>query len=207
MIKEKKCKGQNTANDFEGCGKMTKVEQRKFGLCQSCYRDWLLESEKGQEHFDKMLIKNKVQFERKQRAISKKQTQEIRQKLKTISQLIAEAKKPFQKWIRMRDVNRSCISCQSTTSDIWDAGHYFKAELYTGLIFNENNVHKQCRKCNTFLGGNEINYRRGLIERFGAEYVNQLESMADANRTYKFTRDQLQQIKEHYLDKIKNKEF
>jgi hypothetical protein len=31
----------------------------------------------------------------------------------------------------------------------WDSGHYFKAELFYGTIFDET-LHKQCRKCNRF---------------------------------------------------------
>lgn len=207
MKTHKICKGQNKANGFVGCGKNVLAQSRKFGLCQSCYRDWLLESKEGQEYFDKMLLKNKVEFEKKQRAKRRQQDKKVRQSLKSISALIAEAKKPFQKWIRLRDQNLPCISCGTLSTKIWDGGHYYKAEIYTGLIFNENNCHKQCRKCNSYLGGNEINYRKGLIERYGIEYVNNLESIAGENRVKKFTRSEIEQIQNHYLDKIKNKEY
>ena len=35
----------------------------------------------------------------------------LRDKLKTLSQYEAEAKKSFQKWVRMRDEKQPCISC------------------------------------------------------------------------------------------------
>jgi hypothetical protein len=42
-----------------------------------------------------------------------------------------------------------------------------KAEIYSGVIFNPANCHKQCRKMQPLLGGNELMYRQGLIARYG----------------------------------------
>ena len=87
-------------------------------------------------------------------------------KLKTLSQYEAEAKKSFQKYVRMRDKGLPCISCGIFETELWDGGHYKKAEIYSGVIFNTHNCHKQCRKCNRFLNGNELMYRQGLIQRY-----------------------------------------
>jgi hypothetical protein len=194
----KKCKGINKAHGYEGCGKPS--QYRKFGLCPSCLYDWMQNDERGKIYYAKVFApKVKKQVERSKKAKDK----EWVEKNKTITQLINEARIPFQKYIRLRDANKPCISCGTTTSEIWDAGHYFKAELYTGLIFNENNVHKQCRKCNTYLGGNEIGYRKGLIDRFGEKFVLDLESIANENRSKKFTREELKQTKKYYLNALK----
>ena len=122
---------------------------------------------------------------------------------KSIAKVIQETRIPFHKWIRYRDANRECISCGTTASKIWDAGHYFKAEIYSGMIFNEKNVHKQCRKCNTFLGGNEREYRKGLIARYGEQYVLHLEARAIEMRSYKYSRTELNDIKLKYLNNLK----
>jgi hypothetical protein len=140
---------------------------------------------------------------KKQEKENRKEKRKYIEDNKSIKQLIAEAKKPYQKWIRFRDANQPCISCGSTTADIWDGGHFYKAELYTGMIFNENNVHKQCRKCNSFLGGNENNYRLGLIKRYGMDYVLELDAMAITARMYKFTKDEVRELKAKYLNKLK----
>ena len=66
---------------------------------------------------------------------------------------INKARKAFQSYIRERDKGKPCISCGTTTATKWDAGHYLKAELYTGLIFNEDNVHRQCQRCNQLRPG------------------------------------------------------
>lgn len=116
----------------------------------------------------------------------------------TYTQRVNEVKLIFQAWIRQRDANDACISCGSTTAEIWDGGHYKKAELYKGLIFNELNVNKQCRKCNTYLGGNESNYRTGLVAKFGIELVEDLERLANETRYKKWDNEELESIKKKY---------
>ena len=115
----------------------------------------------------------------------------LKDKLKTLGQYEAEAKKSFQKWIRLRDKNLNCISCGINETELFDGGHYKKAEIYSGVIFDPNNCHKQCRKCNRFLNGNELNYRQGLISRYGIEYADAIELKANATRNYKFTKEEL----------------
>lgn len=115
----------------------------------------------------------------------------LTEKLKTLSQYEADAKKSFQKWIRLRDANENCISCGGNDKDLWDGGHFKKAEIYSGVIFNPANCHKQCRKCNRFLGGNELMYRQGLIQRYGLEYTESIENLANETRQYKFTKQEL----------------
>lgn len=127
----------------------------------------------------------------------KERKREFKKKDKTYTQKVNEAKKVFQKWVRLRDKDKPCISCGTTTSDIWDGGHFKKAELYSSTIFDEDNVWKQCRKCNRFLGGNELNYREGLIKRIGLERVEAVEERA-SERVYKYTDQELEEIKTKY---------
>jgi len=118
--------------------------------------------------------------------------------LMTYSQRLNKARRVFQKWIRERDKDKPCISCGTITSSLWDAGHYLKAEVFSGLIFDEDNVHKQCRKCNRYLSGNEVQYRLGLIKRIGEERVLALESKANEERLKKYTNQELQEIQVKY---------
>jgi hypothetical protein len=129
----------------------------------------------------------------------------LKDKLKTLGQYEAEAKKSFQKWIRMRDDKQPCISCGIEQTDLWDGGHYKKAEIYSGVIFDENNCHKQCRKCNRFLNGNELNYRQGLIQRYGIDFADQIEQKANETRNQKFTKEELIAKKLKYDLLIKEK--
>jgi hypothetical protein len=122
---------------------------------------------------------------------------EAKQKLKTQAQLRNPIKLHFQKWVRMRDIKEPCISC-GTTKAKWDGGHYLKAEIYSGVIFDERNVNKQCSYCNQYLDGNTAAYRQGLIKKIGLDDVIALEDLANETRTKKWTIEELQTIKTKY---------
>ena len=143
----------------------------------------------------------KFAFEQKEKNFKAKcvnDRREYKLKNKTYTQKVNEAKLVFQKWVRLvKDKGKACISCGSN-SDQKDGGHYLKAEVYSGLIFDERNCSSQCRKCNRFLNGNELNYRDGLIKRYGKEFVEQLESEKDAKRVYKWSDEELNEIKQKY---------
>ena len=124
-------------------------------------------------------------------------------KLKTYSQRLQEARKVFQEFIRIRDKHQPCISCGTTESSLWDGGHYLKAEVFSGLIFHDDNCHRQCRKCNHFESGNEAAYREGLIHRIGIDRVMALEAIKNDNRIKKWTDEELEEIKKRSKERIK----
>jgi hypothetical protein len=126
---------------------------------------------------------------------------EAKEKLETYSQKVNKVKVIFQKWIRERDKNEPCISCGTLTANEWHASHFKKAETYSGVIFNEINVWRSCKKCNVFLNGNELNYRERLVKKIGLDQVIALEDLANETRTKKWTIEELQQIKNKYKTK------
>ena len=105
----------------------------------------------------------------------KKQLTEFRKKDKSLNKHIAEAQAAVNAYIRIRDKGKGCISCEATTSPQWDAGHYRSRGSASHLRFNLLNNNKQCNKCNRFLGGNVVEYRKGLIKKIGEARVLQLE--------------------------------
>lgn len=118
------------------------------------------------------------------------------------------ARTVFQTWIRLRDKHLPCISCGTFTTNQWDSGHFKKAELFSGVIFNPLNVNKQCCYCNgPKMHGNLLEYRKGLVLKIGEDKVNELEVLADQTRQYKFTRDELAEITTKYKKKIKDGDF
>jgi hypothetical protein len=124
-------------------------------------------------------------------------------KMKTRTQKVNGVRPVYQRYIRHRDKDLACISCDTKTATKWDAGHYLKAELYTGLIFTEVNCHKQCQRCNQYGGGMQAEYRIGLVKRIGEAAVLELESIKDALRVYKWSDDELSEIKKKYTAKLK----
>jgi hypothetical protein len=136
---------------------------------------------------------------------SKKRQSERKESLKKKSDYLKDAKKVFQLWIRKRDFDQPCISCGCKESNQWAGGHYFSAYPFTGLIFEETNCHKQCNsKCNKFLSGNLTEYRKGLIQRYGIEYVENLERLSETQRTKAWSKDELIEMKKKYLNYLKN---
>ncbi len=70
-------------------------------------------------------------------------------------------------------------------------------------MFNEDNVHKQCSVCNDYHSGNLLEYRQGLINRYGLEFVERLEMEKDSGRNYKYTKVELVEIKNKYKKLLK----
>lgn len=133
-----------------------------------------------------------------------KRVKQMRKEVQSLNELKAIARSVFQKYIRMRDQKLPCISCDKTEAKQWDGSHFFKAEIFTGLIFDEDNCNKSCSHCNQYLDGNLIIYRKGLIKKIGEQRVLELEEKANASRLYKFTKEELREIAQVYKSKIKD---
>lgn len=150
------------------------------------------------------LAKRKLEKKKKEELKEwRKEYKERKEKDKKLSDYEADARRVFQKWIRRRDQDQPCISCGREKSPFWDGGHLFKCELYSGLMFDERNVHKQCRKCNFYLGGNEAGYKDGLIVRYGEAFVKELEAEKDQARVKKYSKEEYQEIKKEYNRRLK----
>jgi hypothetical protein len=110
-----------------------------------------------------------------------------KKKLLPLPSLIKKADRIFHKWIRERDavdLNGKCCTCGKPGTD---AGHFVKA-THKRVRWNPKNVHLQCRYCNSYLGGNEAEYSKFIIEKYGLETFNLLLS---CKGTYKVTRYEL----------------
>ena len=133
----------------------------------------------------------------------KKTKKKMQEDLETIQDLVKTTQIIFNKYIRLRDKDELCISCKQIPKKS-NAGHYYNANNHWNVRFDENNVHLQCEHCNTFLSGNLINYRENLLKKIGEEEFNVLE--AEANKTRKFTKEELKEIINTYKKKIKQYE-
>ena len=94
--------------------------------------------------------------------------------------------KHFAKAIRERDLHKygTCISCGSKLVEgKFDAGHYVPASnCGFALLFDPKNVHGECKGCNGFDEFHLVGYRKGLLERYGQEFVEDLEKRRDDAR-------------------------
>ena len=139
----------------------------------------------------------KCAIERATHHRTKKDRAELRQakeRLKSRGDWAREAQASFNGWIRRRDEGKPCISCGSLTGKK-NAGHYRSVGSCPELRFEPLNVHLQCEKCNSYLSGNLIEYRKELINRIGLDGVEFLEG---PHPPKKYSIDDLKALKSVY---------
>jgi len=149
------------------------------------------------EHGRKLQEK-RVRKERKER---RRWAAEKKEELKTRNELLQEAQKAFNAWVRERDRGKLCISCgvplndDAFTGGKVDASHYRSVGACSYLRFDPDNVHAACTVCNRHHSGNIVEYRIALIEKIGPERVERLES---APKHYRWTKEEAIEIREQY---------
>lgn len=149
----------------------------------------------GIANSSKLAGKAKAEREAKRRKKDKKKLESM----KTAGQYIKEAQVAVNKYIRLRDRNKPCVSCGNSqahkiglTGHRYDAGHYRSRGSAGHLRFNLLNIHKQCVRCNREMSGNLVEYRKELIKRIGLDRVEVLEC---DNSIRSFDIDYLKRIK------------
>lgn len=145
----------------------------------------------------------KTQREKKEKKEWNKKKKELKEKLKTRSDYEKEVQTVFNKWIRLRDKNEPCISCQRHHKGQYHAGHYRTVGSNPQLRFEPLNCHKQCSACNNHLSGNIVEYRINLLKKIGKENIEWLESEHEPK---KLTIPELILLKEEYKEKIRKLE-
>lgn len=173
--KEKPCLGTGDAKGF-GCGHKTKHRVYGLGKMCGCYSDWLLNSENGKIKMAKSIIaaKSKVQKE-----IKKKESQENAFKKVAILSPDKYRAKHLQPIIneisRLIDHGQSCIA--SGNYGKMNGGHYISVGANRTTALNLHNIHIQSFESNHFKSGDQIKYRLGIIERYGNNYFEFIESL------------------------------
>ena len=149
--------------------------------------------------------RNREKAEKRAATIERQKTRAALEALKTVPQLIAEADRAFCAWIRARDAGLPCICCgemaksSSLTGGEWDAGHYRSRGAASHLRYHPDNASAQRKRCNR-RAFDVASYRANLIARIGLERVEALEQ---DNRTHKWTRDELREIRDDYRRKLR----
>lgn len=149
--------------------------------------------------------RNREKAEKQAATIERQKTRAALEALKTIPQLIAEADRAFCAWVRARDAGLPCICCGETakssslTGGEWDAGHYRSRGAASHLRYHPDNASAQRKRCNR-RAFDVASYRANLIARIGLERVEALEQ---DNRTHKWTRDELREIRDTYRKKLR----
>jgi hypothetical protein len=131
-------------------------------------------------------------------------------RIKPKAKWMAEAQTAFNAFIRLRDNDLPCISCgvinpPTRHGGAWDCGHYLTRGAHPELRFNEDNAHKQCKRCNGGAGrfsgkGHTVQqaYRVNLVGKIGLAAVTWLEGPQEPER---YRIEDLREIKAKYQQK------
>ena len=90
------------------------------------------------------------------------------------------ADKWFSRYIRLRaadsDGTGTCVTCGRVgLVKHMDCGHYIKRQ-HTAARFSPINCQLQCKRCNSFEQGADVKFRAYLVETYGEEKIQLLES-------------------------------
>ena len=173
---------------------MTGQRKKKCGYCKKSYEPWNTLQKACSPRCA-------LELSREQKA--KQERKKLRQRkrdVKTLPELAKELQVLFNKYIRLRDFELRCISCQRHHSGQYHAGHFRHTKANPELRFNVWNVHKQCSSCNNHLSGNLVNYRINLIKKIGIEKVEWLEG---PHHSKNYTREDYARARKILNKKIK----
>lgn len=95
----------------------------------------------------------------------------------------------FNLYIRLRDTYANgvvkCISCgKFYVFEAVDCGHFVNCSVGS-LQFNEQNCNAQCRACNRFQEGNNIEYTQGIIKKYGIDVIDKLRIIKQTHSHFK----------------------
>jgi hypothetical protein len=133
-------------------------------------------------------------------------------KLYSIRALKRKLWKIFSYYIRLRDclhitdtkTHGRCITCgKKVHIKEAHAGHFIPGRN-NATLFHEQATHLQCARCNLFLEGNRLMYRRAIVTIYGLGADERIER--ECNQTKRFTVGELELMIDTYKHKIKQLE-
>lgn len=134
-----------------------------------------------------------------------------RKKNVTMAQLKKRLWNTFSKYIRMRDAIRTtggvyfvkCITCdeEKNIKEV-DAGHFF-SRRHASILYDEKNVHAQCKRCNMPpLSGEQYIYSKKILYLYGEKELLRLEK--EREEIKKYTRSELEKKELKYQKLVKD---
>lgn len=123
-------------------------------------------------------------------------------KLKSIPKLKAALQEKVNKYIRLRDAGKPCISCGEYST--LQAGHYYAVCGYDGLRFDVDNIHGECARCNCWDESHLIGYSKNIGDRIDDVDSLDLKAAQYKMNGYKWTRIELEELRVYFNDLIKD---
>ena len=185
-------------NRCKHCRERLPVELARHVLHEDCIAPWLdaQAAKKEAARKKKALAAAKVE-----RAITKQRKEAV----KSRGELVEEAQRAFNAYIRARDAGLPCICCgkpfePEKLGGSADAGHYLSRGSAPHLRFVETNCFAQRKNCNRPGGTTRQAFRAGVVARIGLAAVEALEADTTVR---KWSLDDLREIRKTYAAKLR----
>lgn len=142
----------------------------------------------------------------------RKKTRAQLEAMKKLGTLRAEAQEQFNRFVRLRDkaAGYGCICCgeplewnSTKPGGAVDAGHFVSRGSSPELAFDERNVNAQRKGCNRPGGTTRAKFTAGMLARYGADVVAELEG---PNELPHLKHDDYRQIRDTYRRKARELE-
>lgn len=90
---------------------------------------------------------------------------------------LGKAQRSFNSWVRARDKGLPCISCgKPDNGDVRHASHFKSRGANSFLRYHPMNVNASCVKCNAYNSGALDGYALGIIDKYGIEALEYLNT-------------------------------
>lgn len=145
-------------NICQKCGKKTNKK-----VCNVCVGLVLKPIKKT----EKLLVKGTPQFKAAKIEVS-------------IGENRAELQRNINLLSRMIDASfgfTTCIDCGKPFGKQIDAAHFHDTSTNGAIRFNLHNLHSARSDCNKFSSSHKVGYIKGLEQRYGIDYLNQVEAL------------------------------
>jgi hypothetical protein len=177
-MKQKICKGNYRSEYYEGCGKLG--YPYRYDLCHSCFIKWTQTTEAGGEYIRKITI---PQAKKEVRIKEQKQTKEKKIDLLSKDAYRKQYLQPvINEIVRIIDKDQDCIANVDAFAS--DAGHFISAGSNRQTALNLHNIHLQSRNSNSFKGGEDLKYYKGLIRKYGQKYADFCETLRQSKQRH-----------------------
>lgn len=167
-VKNKPCKGTGLAKGY-GCNKG--VFKRTYGLCSSCYYDWLVNSENGKIKLKKSLISAELKTKKIEK---QKENIEVKKMRDNVTNWKKRLQDQVQLIARLIDYGLPCLA--RNINGQMHGGHVFSKGGHAEMRFNLHNIHRQSAYSNTFKSDDGL-LREKLSDEYGEDYFNFVSSL------------------------------
>ncbi len=123
-----------------------------------------------------VVAKQKIAKDKKAKQDWNKEKVEIKNKLKSLSDWKADLQKEINSIIREIDKGYGCIATGSKIGKM-NAGHYIGVGANQTLRFHLENIWLQSEHSNSWKSGDTLRYQAGIIELYGKDYLDYLNSL------------------------------